>query len=71
MAEGTKNRFSVLSDKDTCNETNGQSFEKTMAEAVEEALNSENDQKATVSVKQPTRAKKKTCQDGAMIGDIK
>ena len=42
MAEGTKNRFSVLSDKDTCNETNGQSFEKTMAEAVEEALNSEN-----------------------------
>ena len=45
-----------------------------MAEAVEEALNNENDLKAAVSGKQPTRAKRKTSlaagQDGAMIGDI-
>ena len=64
MAEGAKNRFNAFSDKDTCDETNGQSFEKMMAEVVEEALNSKNDQKAAVSVKQPTRAKKKTGQDG-------
>ena len=51
-----------------------QLFEKTMAEAVEEALNNENDLKAAVSLKQPTRAKRKTGlatgQDGAMIEDI-
>ena len=60
MADGKKNRFSALSGKDKCDETECQSLEKTVAEAVEEALNNENDQKPTVSAKQPTRGKKKT-----------
>ena len=75
MADGKKNRFSALSGKDKCDETECQSLEQTVAEAVEEALNNENDQKPTVSAKQPTRGKKKTWppsttptgQDGAMI----
>ncbi len=78
MADGRKNKFSALSGKDKCDETECQSLEATVAEAVEEALNNENDQKPTVSAKQPTRGKKKTWppsttptgQDGAMIGDI-
>ena len=60
MADGKKNRFSALSGKDKCDETEWQSLEKTVAEAVEEALNNENHQKPTVSAKQPTRGKKKT-----------
>ena len=59
MADGKKNRFSALSGKDKCDETEYQSLEKTVAEAVEEALNNENYQKPTVSAKQPTRGKKK------------
>ena len=59
MADGKKNRFSALSGKDKCDETECQSLEKTVAEAVEEALNNENDQKPTVSAKQPTKAGKK------------
>ena len=34
-----KNRFSALASKDKCDETECQLFEKTVAEAVEEALN--------------------------------
>ena len=78
MADGRKNKFSALSGKDKCDETEWQSLEATVAEAAEEALNNENDEKPTVSAKQPTRGKKKTGppsttptgQDGAMIGDI-
>ena len=79
MADGKKNRFSALAGKDKCEETECQLFEKTVAEAVEEALNKENDQKLTVSAKQPAKGKKKTgppattptgAGDGAMIGDI-
>ena len=80
MADGKKNRFSALSGKDKCDETECQSLEKTVAEAVEEALNNENDQMPTVSAKQPARGKKKTgapattptapTGDGAMIGDV-
>ena len=78
MADDKKNRFNALSGKDKCDETECQSLENTVAEAVEEALNNENDQKSTVSAKQPTRGKKKTGppsttptgQDGAMIGDV-
>ena len=79
MANGKKNRFSALAGKDKCEETECQLFEKTVAEAVEEALNKENDQKLTVSAKQPAKGKKKTgptattptgAGDGAMIGDI-
>ena len=70
MADGRKNKFSAHSGKDKCDETECQSLE--------EALNNENDEKPTVSAKQPTRGKKKsgppsttpTGQDGAMIGDI-
>ena len=60
MADGRKNKFSALSGKDKCDETECQSLEATVAEAVEEALNNENDEKPTVSAKQPTRGKKKT-----------
>ena len=60
MADGKKNRFSALAGKDKCEETECQLFEKTVAEAVEEALNKENDQKLTVSAKQPAKGKKKT-----------
>ena len=60
MADGKKNRFSALAGKDKCEETECQLFEKTVAEAVEEALNKENDQKLTVSAKQPAIGKKKT-----------
>ena len=77
MADGKKNRFSALAGKDKCEETECQLFEKTVAEAVEEALNKENDQKLTVSAKQPAKGKKKTGPPatkptgaGAMIGDI-
>ena len=80
MADGKKNRCSALAGKDKCDETESQLFEKTVAEAVEEALNNENDQKPTVRAKQPAKGKKKTgppattptapTEDGAMIGDI-
>ena len=79
MADGKKNRCSALAGKDKCEETECQLFEKTVAEAVEEALNKENYQKLTVSAKQPAKGKKKTgapattptgAGDGAMIGDI-
>ena len=60
MADGRKNKFSALSGKDKCDETECQSLEATVAETVEEALNNENDEKPTVSAKQPTRGKKKT-----------
>ena len=79
MADGKKNRFSALAGKDKCEETECQLFEKTVAEAVEEALNKENVQKLTVSTNQPAKGKKKTgppattptgAGDGAMIGDI-
>ena len=60
MADGKKNRFSALAGKDKCEETECQLFENTVAEAVEEALNKENDQKLTVSAKQPAKGKKKT-----------
>ena len=60
MADGKKNRFSALASKDKCDETECQLFEKTVAEAVEEALNNEHDQKATVSAKQPAKPKKRT-----------
>ncbi len=43
MADGRKNKFSALSGKDKCDETECQSLEATVAEAVEEALNNENE----------------------------
>ena len=74
MADGKKNRFSALAGKDKCEETECQLFEKTVAEAVEEALNKENDQKLTVSAKEPAKGNRGPATtptgDEAMTGDI-